>query len=436
MKFGITRDDLVKSIKSDMGMLIRNPKKLESVANNLFQNHDMSKSQIFELSNDDANYSKITTIELGIIGMYINEKLDNQQNWLNQFFNESEIKQIKVYKKEKESDNVSLTFRPALRLNNNVYIVGVSRKDIAKIYDKGIFEWDERVQREGRRKEYNGETFTIPKLNMSNVKEIKQQVLDGILVENELAYNLVLDSSSEGQELYYDESKFELTLANDFIGQIVDENHRTVGIHRAWLENPDITGYMPIRISNYTTKEATRYQYELSKATPIDKSRLQVLSSERLTDRIVDGLKTDGHLRGKISNVSNPSKKNGEIVSYLTLSDAFHDHFGKDKSVKVGSLTEKFKDYLLYLFEYYEDEHLDNNESYMFKNYGFYWHVNIFKNLIESDTPMSNLNKVIKPNYFDNSYIVQEFNTIKISDKQVKSKNIGLKLMDEMINKN
>ncbi|WP_107838603.1 hypothetical protein [Metasolibacillus meyeri] len=435
MKLGITREDIVNAVKLDIELLIKSPQKIKDVVNRLEKDHDIPRSDVLQLLNTEATLKNIDLMELGIIGETIALALGKGKDWLNKYFNPPEIERMSVYKRAEVDTSISLSFKPAIKLNDNVFIIGVSRQDIAKMYDKGLFTWDEKIQREGKRKTYNNVVFSIPKLNEASVREIKEQVLQNVLVENELAYNLVKDSADDGVELYYNEETFELTFASKFIGQIIDGMHRTAGIHMAWMEDNNISGYMPIRISNYTTKEATRYQYELSKMTPIDKSRLQVLSHERINDRIVNNLKVDGRLRNRISNVSIPDRKMGELVAYIVLSDAFYHLFEKQNNTKTGKLTEEFSEYLTYLFEYYEDDYLNDASSLLFKNKFFYWHVYIFKKMLENAVSFHLLHKIINVDYFNKHFVLESFGTKQINDHQIRGEKEkqGLWLMNKML---
>ena len=433
MKLGKTREEVIQIIKLDIPHLIKDSKKMEEVLLFLEEKHEIPRHLMLNVLNDSTQLESLNQTELGLLGEQIAIKVYQKKNWMSEFFTENEISKMNIYKKPTKEFKIKRSFKPAIKLNDNVFMIGLSRQDIATMYDNGLFTWDEDVQREGVRKTYGDAVIAVPKINNTNVKEIAQQALEGVLVENELAYNLVLGSSSEGQELYYNEDTFELTFAEDFEGQIIDGMHRTIGIHRAWMENNNITGTMPIRISNYTTSEAARYQVELSKAVPIDKSRLQVLSKERLCDRIVDNLRIDGHLKGRISETTRPSERYNEIVSYKTLSDAFYEFFEKEGNLKVVKIMEQFKEYLLYLFEYF-DEYLEDNNSALFKNVYFYLHVYIFKKMLNEEIPFSNLNKIIKPEYFNlDSEVLTTYKINAHKENQIRSKRWGLKFVDDVL---
>ena len=309
----------------------------------------------------------------------------------------------------RDYEKIRYTFRPAVRVAHDVFYVMMTYEEIAKSYDEGIFGWDEKVQREGGEKHYKDKVIIIPKLNSKNVNEITEQALDGILLENELAYNLELGSAPNDEpELYYNEKTFELTLnSNGFKGQIVDGMHRTVGIHKAWLRNKNITGAMPVRISNYTTEEAVRYQVESAKATPIDVSRLQEMSKERAFDRVVDTLKRQGNLKGKISTTS--SLSSGTLVSYKVLSDAFDELIRKDGKYKVKDVSKSFPTYLLYLFETFEDDYMGDADYVIFDNFIFYNHVQIYKTMLDNNIPFEELEDVIDIKYFNKQYITEKY---------------------------
>lgn len=399
MKAGKTREEIVEIIKFDMQEISKKRKEIEEVLGYLEDNHDIKRGALLSYFTDINKVTELPTEELALLGEQLSIKLNKDSKFLNEYYTDEEIKRLRVYKQPNKKKKVELKFKPAIKLSDKVYIVPMSREQIAMLYENGTFVWDENVQREGNKKQHGDTIITVPKLNWSNIEEIKQQALDGILMENELAYNCVLGSSPEGQEVYYNENTNELALADEFLGQILDGMHRTVGIAQAWRENPNIEGYMPVRISNYTTKEAARYQVELSKAVPVDKSRIRELSKEKLTDEIVDVLKLDGDLKGKISSKTVPTKKMGELVSYKVISDAFSDSFEVKNRLQAIELAEEFNQYLMYLFGYFEDE-LNDKNSLLFDNRFFYMHVYLFKKLKEQNIDLKEIKNIIKPELF------------------------------------
>ena len=436
MKLGKSREEIISKLKIDIPTIIKDKDVLESVLNYLYDNHKIPKSFTLDIMNKPENLNALNTTELGLIGEQINYHANGSKEWLHEFFTESEIKIMKVYEKPKRNKKVKRTFSPAIKLEENVYIIGVSRKDIAIWYDNGTFLWDENIQREGVEKFYGNEVIVVPTINQSNVEEIKDQTLKGTLMANELAYNVVLGSSESGQELYFDPTTHELTIAEDCLGQIIDGAHRSLGIHSAWMENNNITGMMPVRLSNYSTEEATRYQVELSKAVPLDKSRIRALDRSTITNRIVNELKVDGELAGKISDKSVPNKELGQVVSFIVLSKAFEDLFKVTTTLQVVKISKSFKEYLMYLFGEFDAYRNDKN-YFLFNNKIFYMHVYIFKRMMEENIPFSDLTKVIDVELFKkrNEHL-EEYKLRIDTNESIKSKRAGLKYVDElMINK-
>ena len=146
MKLGATREDIVHTIKLDIERLIKSPQKIKEVVSQLEGQYDIPRSDVLQILNTEATLKNIDMIELGIIGEAIALALGKEKDWLAHYFNPPEIERMRVYKKEENDTSVSLSFKPAIKLNDNVFIVGVSRQDIAKMYDKGLFTWDEQIQ--------------------------------------------------------------------------------------------------------------------------------------------------------------------------------------------------------------------------------------------------------------------------------------------------
>lgn len=430
MKLGKSREEIVTMMRVEIPALIKDKHAVDSLVEVLHEKHNMPKSTILSVLNDVTLLENLNTIELGLFSEQVMLQVKGNTKWINEFFTDNEVKIMRVYKKPKKNKEAKRTF-DAIKIDDNVFIIGVSRKDIAMLYDSGVFTWDEQVQREGVEKLYNDEIIVTPTINKSNVEEIKEQTLNGTLMANELAYNLVLGSSETGQEIYYDEERKQLTFAEDAIGQILDGFHRTLGITYAWMENNSITGMMPIRLSNYSTEEATRYQVELSKAVPLDKSRIRALNKTTMSNRIVTLLKSNSELQNKISDKSIPNKKLGQLVSFIVLDKAFNDLFKVETTLEVREIANSFNEYLVYLFGEFA-QLKDDKEYFIFNNKIFYLHVYLFKRMIQENIPFSDLKKVINADLFKkNNEYLQQYGLNIASNDSIKSR--GTDYVDELM---
>ena len=433
MELGKSREEIISKLKIDIPKLIKDKESLESVLDFLHNEYNIPKSYTLDLFNEPNKVDTLNTTELGLIAEQVNFHVNGNKEWINEYFTDTEIKVMRVYKKPKRDKKIKRTFSPAIKLDENVYVIGVTRKDIALWYDNGVFLWDENIQREGVEQFYGDEVIIVPTINHSNVEEIKEQTLKGTLMANELAYNVVLGSSDSGQELYYNPETSELSIAEDALGQIIDGAHRSLGIHSAWMENNNINGMMPVRLSNYSTEEAARYQVELSKAVPLDKSRIRALDRSVITNKIVNELKIDGELMGKISDKSTPNKELGQLVSFLILSKAFEDFFKVETTLQVRNIANSFKEYLVYLFGDFND-YKDNKNYFLFNNKIFYLHVYIFKRMMDENIPFSDLTNVIDIELFKKGNENLEKYKLRIdSNESIKSKNAGLKYVEDLM---
>lgn len=395
MKLGITREEIIKEVSFLVNEITKDMKKLDEALDHLESAHNINKAEMLKAINNPLFLKEINIYEVGLLGEQLSLSLNENRDWLNEYFNKNDIEEMRRYYQIRETITKKRTFKPAYKFSNNQYMVFMTRQEIAEAYDVGDFVWDETVQREGIYKTYSGRTEIVPKINNSNVDEIKKQAKGGKLITNALAYNIVPDSVKEDRIFYYDAENFELSIPDEFYGQILDGMHRTLGIHAAWLEQKNIVGDMPILLSSYYTPEAINWLVESAKAVPIDKTRLQALSNERDFDRVVNHLINTGKLVGKISTMtSSPSSARGEIVSYKVLSDAFYDLFEKHGGYKVLDVMLDFEEYIFYLFESFEEE-FENGTTYLFENQYFLFHVHIFKCMFDNKIPYSKLRKII-----------------------------------------
>lgn len=277
-------------------------------------------------------------------------------------FNESRRFSGILENKENEID-FPITVTNATVVGNSAYMVTLDIKTIDKLIDNQLLYYDYSLQREAKHVKRKDRVVIEPTLNMSNVKEISQHLLDGTLVPTVLVFNAQTRSAESGTELVFDSKKMELTISKGTKLAIVDGYHRCRASQNALQVNPELNFNFAILITNYSTKRAQQYQAQLAKATPISKTRIQELEANRPSDTVVQRLKSESDLQGRVSQTNRIHSLNKELVSYNVLADTIDEQFEMNTRTDAEDVADFLIDYFNVLIGKYPNEFLNNIEE-------------------------------------------------------------------------
>lgn len=286
-------------------------------------------------------------------------------------------------------------------VGNGAYMATVDIQTIDKLLSNGLLDYNYDLQREATYRRVKNEIKKEPTLVMSNVKEITSHLLEGTLVPTVLVWNAAVRSSSTGTELVYNSNTLELTIEKDTALFIVDGWHRCKSSQNALQINPDLHFNFAVLITNYSTKKAQQYQAQLAKATPISKVRIQELEANRLSDAVVQQLKEESDLEGRISQTERIHSLNKELVSYNVLSNTIEEEFTLNSRLDAADVGDFLVDYFNILLGSYPDEFLKNIEetrktSLINNNNMFIGYIVLARRMFESDIKPKNIRKIIK----------------------------------------
>lgn len=278
------------------------------------------------------------------------------------YFTEAEIKEARQYSGVLETDKLEfpITFTNATVVGQSAYMVTMSIQTIKKLLDSMLLNYNFEVQREAKFTKRKDKIIMQPTLNKKNVKEIAEHLLNGTLVPTVLVFNAATRTSEVGDEIIYDPKKLELTITKGTRLDIVDGYHRCQALSMALETNPDLEFNFAVLITNYSTKKAQQYQAQLAKATPISRTRIQELEQNRLSDIVVQQLREESDLQGRISQTNRIHTINNELVTYNVLADTIDEEF--DMKTRADAMD--VGDYLVELFNMligsYPDEFINN----------------------------------------------------------------------------
>jgi hypothetical protein len=258
-----------------------------------------------------------------------------------------------------------LEIENVIHIGNNLYVASLDIKTIAKLMKSKKLNYNFEIQRQETKIVRKDKVMRKPTIYKKNVHEIKELLKKDQLVHTTLAFNAATDFSNDMEELTYNGKRNVLTINDGTRLDILDGYHRCLASQQAIAENPELDFKFVVMISNYTTAQAQQYQAQLAKATPIPSARIQELEMNRLSDTVVQILKSESELRDRVS--SSGSQMNitaGELVSYRVLSDGIDREFQVKTTMEARETAKYLTTFFEYLIGLYPEEFLSTRNQH------------------------------------------------------------------------
>ncbi|MED1863324.1 DNA sulfur modification protein DndB [Fictibacillus nanhaiensis] len=323
-----------------------------------------------------------------------------------EYFGESELKQARQYDAslERPSDQVTLpyTIEGATQVGNNAYLVTMDIREIYKFIPSLYYNFE--VQREASYMRKNDEIIPTQTVNMQNVKEIAEHLKQGTLVPTVLVWNCATRTANSNLgEIVFNAKKMTIEIQSGTRIDIVDGYHRILGLQKALDLNPDLEFRFGILITNYSQKKTASYQAQLAKQTPISRTRVQELEANRFSDTVVQQLRDESDLKGKISQTHRIHSLNSEVVTYNVLADTIDEEFGKQMKTKmdaldVGDWLTKYFDYIVGSFpqQFIEDVPGSRKTSLVADNNFFIGYIVLARRMMTNNIDPSKIRDILK----------------------------------------
>jgi hypothetical protein len=396
-------EKLIDVIKSSKIKTIR--KKVNDIKQHLLENYEISSGRVQSVLNDpEKELSDLDIRELYLITEQVFAKTGDLSIDPSVFFADIEktnSRQFSGLLEQQEEVTFPINFAHSTIVGNSAYIVAMDIQVIDKLIRSQNLHYNYDLQREATYKKQKDVVTIHPTLNKKNVEEITQHLLEGTLVPTVLVFNAATRSSESGSELVYDPKKMELTITKGTKLDIVDGYHRCVSSQQALQINPELHFNFAVLITNFSTRSAQQYQAQLAKATPISSTRIMELEANRLADTVVQRLKSESELQGRISQTNRIHSLNKELVTYNVLADTIEEQF----DIKTRSDAEDVADYLIEFFNFllgaYPDEFLNNinktrENSLINDNNMFIGYIVLARRMFEAEIKPREIRKIIK----------------------------------------
>lgn len=322
--------------------------RIESIMNNVDLLTDADNREVMLLSEQFYVKSSIQAL--------------NPTEW----FTEHEIKNARQYDKRlmmEDMSNDDVIFDNVIIVGNGLYSTIIKPSMISYLFETQVLGYDEDIQRQAKLEKREDSIIRKPTVYKKNVKEIKNLLLKNSLKPTTLAFNATVGSSDDGEELYYDSDRRELTVKKGVILNVLDGYHRCLASAQAHVMNPELDFNFMLMISNWTMSEARQLQAQLAKATPFPKSRVEEFEANLLADTVVQHLKINSELKDRIASTGRPSNSSGELVNYSILTKAIDREFPMKFRRDTKEVAEYLTDFFDCLIAEYEDEFLNSKNK-------------------------------------------------------------------------
>jgi hypothetical protein len=409
---------------------IKNKKKIV----NDIKKYLAAKYQIVDVQgwvNDPEKLKEVDLRELFLFSeqIYLKTKdmdLDVNPGIINptEFFTNSEMKESRQFSgvteiKQNEME-FPITFANATIVGNNAYMVTMSIQTINKLMDNNLIYYNYETQREATYVKRKDQIVIAPTLNKNSVKEITDHLLQGTLVPTVLVFNAETRSTTDesGEELIYDSKKMELTVTRNTRISITDGFHRITGARNALQINSELDFNFAVLITNFNTRKAQQYMAQISKSNPVSKTRIQELEATRFSDNVVQQLKEESELKGRISQTNRIHSLNRELCSYNVLADSIDEEFTMETKLDSLDVSDYLVSYFDYLIGSFPEQFIHNvaetrKVSLMVENSMFVGYIVLARRLYESKIKANKVVNIIKEiNFNRDNYTWQQIGVV------------------------
>ncbi|PLR72224.1 DNA sulfur modification protein DndB [Bacillus sp. UMB0728] len=356
-------DKLIKTIVNSK--LKTEKDKVEDIKLHLSKNYQIGSGKIQKfLNNPKKEIEDLDIRELYLFTEQVFSKTGNMEIDPDTYFTDIDIRESRQFsgltEAKKSEIDFPITVTNAQVVGNSAYMVTLDIKVIDKLLTSQLLHYNYDLQREAKYTRRKDKVIIEPTLNMKNVTEIQSHLLQGTLVPTVLVFNAATRSAESGTELIFDSKKMELTITKDTKLDVVDGFHRCRASQLALQQNPELNFNFAVLITNYSTKKSQQYQAQLAKATPLSKTRIQELEANRLSDTVVQQLREESELRGKISQTNRIHSLNKELVTYNVLADTIDEEFKMNTRADAADVGDYLTEVFSFLIGSYPEEFINN----------------------------------------------------------------------------
>lgn len=308
-----------------------------------YEKEKMDDGRIIGIINKSIPIFKATEYELYCLAIgfnkVINEIFDLESPInISEHFTQYEIgeyKSAKIKVVDKE-DYFTVVFNNVDQITANHYIcTKETYYNISDLVNNGIFTYNFSTQRQATRRIFNGNIIKEPTINKKSVKEITNDMAEGIFHSNPISLNIRRITGHEKFEYIAEERSLIINVDNEttFL-DIIDGMHRVLGMVGAVQKNPTTQKTSMINIFHYSEDEAKEFIIQESKRNVINSQHLKILDIRDEWITMAKDINNYGRsmtniLYKKIAEDKADKRMKGKYITLSLFADALKVNFKK-----------------------------------------------------------------------------------------------------------
>lgn len=318
------------------------------------------------------------------------------------YFSNQDIQDAHIYDesiyREREKTDFPIVLDEFFLINKD-YRGMITAKQLKILLDNQLLNYNFDTQREAVKLHKYDEIIYVPKLVQRNVDEMSELLKKGKLKTSEIVFNATFGTALDGREVIYDDKKHTLTIMPGTRLDIVDGYHRCQAVLKALSDDPDINFAFSLIVMNVTVAEAQEYLVQSEKRTPMSIVRRKNMDEQSVGDRIVDNLKNNFDLEGKISDTV--EVRSFELVNSLDLSKYISKNFSLTTGKEISSTLEYLNSFFTELVSIYPKELGTNvaerkKTSYINHQYCFAGYIKLAAQMMNNNIDVIELPNIIE----------------------------------------
>lgn len=319
--------------------------------------------QTIEMLNEERLYFILKAFNV----IYKNDNHD-----VNKYFTKNEISLFdsQPFISEELNKNI-IEIHGVKQLKDDLYFCDLINIDeLIKVTESGYLTYDPRVQRSLKVIKQGNDYIKRIWLNKGSVLDIAAKIVEDDYFINAITWNIMkYPDGRENEYFEYDEENkiLRIELSQNFLLQIIDGWHRTMGMVLAKQKDPNLSDrFMQLRITHYTMEKANDFinqEAKINKFTVNKQSSLEN-TEENVIVRQIDsyGTKDKNLLYNKIG-VEAKELKIDKLITFNSLAYLIKNNFNLNNMnlITRGMMVE-------YLIDFFNIILTLNQEKFDFKN--------------------------------------------------------------------
>lgn len=339
---------------------------VKDIKSYLSDNHSVFEGSVQTWINDVKNLKGVDTRLLFLFAEQVYLKTGNQEINPENFFTPSEIKASRQYSGKmyiKDEVEFPLQYKNVLEVTRDSWVFMMHIRDIVDLYNSRKLNWNPESQREATYKKVDNQIIETATIYQQNVNEMVQLLKENKLETTQIILNCSLGTSGLNEDVEYDKETQELVI-HDCKIDIIDGMHRILASERALRQNPDLDFKFQVKVLNVSVPRAAEYLAQISRQTPISKTKRRIMGKETDADLVVSDLMEKSVLRDRVSKKEMLTKSRKELVTYNSLVNAIESNFDLEKKVERYEVIDYLKEAFDVLLSYYDNEFNIEYEKY------------------------------------------------------------------------